>query len=328
MLRALRDRTGTPGILWLGRNPPTLAPHWPDHVIITLGEASPGFGLLPEATAKLGDYMATVVPPESPIAVGMPFFVLAMTEPQARQLLEDADKAKDTLERDSYRRFLQLKSFFKKAGASALLSRYSDRPEHWKPFPSSLQTAWEVIEEVVTALNTKNHPQLAQRLIKAQYYPFDVLANGEDEPLFRAIYQDVALTGCVIVADELSLFHWDIRSAFSQSYLHNSPQAALVTISPFDQVRERSRLIETEFRNKLRIAFTRFEDDYDSQFEFGISDRRALIRWLHHSLPQAVMRLREPAADPGKIRQFFGSVGLGDNRREMADHLYFRRRSI
>jgi hypothetical protein len=72
-----------------------------------------------------------------------------------------------------------------------------------------------VVNEVITTLNAKAHPQLSQKLIKAQYYPFDVLVDVKDESLFRYIYQDIALTGCVVLADELSLFHWGLRSAFT-----------------------------------------------------------------------------------------------------------------
>jgi hypothetical protein len=277
--------------------------------------------LRPDAIIVLDNHIKSIIPPEANSAIGLPFIVLAMTKSEAHELFDEPYRALIALEDDRRMQFLELKSALNGPGPGSICARYSNQREQWTPFSDVPQTAWEVIDQAVSGLNATGHRELGQRFIKPQFYSFDALVNRNEELLLRPIYDDVARSGCIVLADELSLFHRTIRSAYTQSYLFNSDHA-LVTISPFDTVSQSRKLFETEFRGELRIAFRRFEQDYDTQCEFGISNRTRLARWLHNGLPQAIIKLKEPPPDPGKMRQFFRNAGLRSSRSKLADHLY------
>ncbi|TFW57806.1 hypothetical protein CT676_27780 [Bradyrhizobium sp. MOS001] len=315
VLSLLRDRTGNLTIIWQGNEPPEIPNSWPTYTLVRINSS------LSDATIALDNEIKCVVPPEAHTAIGLPFIVLAMTQSEAHELLDEPHEALSALDADRRAQFLELRSFLKETGASSIYSRYGARRDQWIPFLDSTLTAWGVIDEAVRGLNATGHPGLGQRFIKPQYYSFDALINQEEETLLSPIYDDIAKTGCIVLADELSLFHRTIRSAFTQSYLFNSDHA-LVTISPFDTVSTARRLFDAEFRRELRTAFRRFEREYDAQCEFGISNRTRLARWFYNSLPLAIVRLKEPPPDPGKMRQFFSNAGLRANRSQIADYLY------
>jgi len=308
VLSLLRDRTGNLTIIWQGNEAPRIPSVWPAHTLVQISSS------LSDAIIALDDEIKCFVPPGAHTAIGLPFVVLAMTLSEAHELFDEPHKALSALDPDRRGQFLELKSFLKEAGANSIYGRYGVRRDQWIPFLDNPLTSWGVIDEAVRGLNTAGHPGLGQRFIKPQYYSFDALVSQDGEALLSPIYDDIAKTGCIVLADELSLFHRTIRSAFTQSYLFNSDHA-LVTVSPFDTVSNARRLFDAEFRRELRTAFRRFEREYDAQCEFGISNRTKLARWFHNSLPQAIVRLKEPPPDPGKMRQFFSTAGLSANSR-------------
>jgi hypothetical protein len=325
LLQVIRDRTGGLAILWQGDDWPGIPERWPIDLVIQTGEIDVAVGLSAQVVNAADNYIKKYRLPSSPRAVGLPFVIMAMTSSEAEELHRTPQRLNEAFGGESFRQFMALLDSLKAAHVEFPSGRYSDARAGWRPFSANPQTVWEAIEEVVRRLNETGHPQNRQLRIKPQYYPIDMLMSLENEGVLGSIYGDVARSGCVVVADELSLFHWDLRSAFIQSHFFNSEQTALVTISPFDAFGDELRsAIEDEFRRTLRLAFRRFETTYDSRFEFGIHDRRHLMRWLHNSLPQSVAELREPFPDYEKIRRFYTEAQVPEITADLAQRLYSR----
>jgi hypothetical protein len=248
-----------------------------------------------------------------------------MTQEEAGELDENPDIISRDVGMRSFEQFRQLKEALGEGAASTLHQRYGPARADWKPFANSSLGVRTLMEDVTVSLNARQLPHLASRLIKAQYYRFDSLVSrpgGNPETmLLRHVYDEIGRTGCVVVIDEISLFHPSLRRAFLNSSLVNQEQVALVTVSPFDPTP--SQMLENELREHLAWAFTRFETDYDPQREFGVADERRLKRWLHSSLPQTLLGLRERRPDQQAIALFRDEVDPAHGS-VMADFMYSR----
>jgi uncharacterized protein DUF4062 len=242
--------------------------------------------------------------------VGLPFVVVAMTESEARQLAQAPELLERDLGTESYRRFLALAESLKSYGTAPWTERYGPRREDWRPFLGSSRTAGEVIGEVVDRLNDLAAP-LQARAIKVQHYPFDPLV--EKDALLRGVYDEIGRTGCVVLVDELSMFHPQVRASLLASPLADSALATLVTISPFDPYgMPVNEMLETELRRRLDVAFARYMDKFDPLCEFGVGSEQRLKRWFHGSLPEALRNLRSPGPDRGRLASFALKVAPPD----------------
>jgi hypothetical protein len=246
--------------------------------------------------------------------VGLPFVVIAMKDSEARQLAEQQDLLEQKLGAETYRRFLDLIEALKFYGASSSwMERYGPTREDWQPFAGSSRTIGKVIESVVAHLNELDPGAAAAgRAIKVQRYPLDELMEKdrkEEELPLRGIYREISQTGCVVLVDELSMFHPRVRSSFLNSPLANSELATLVTISPFDPYQVPvNEILEIELRRRLAVAFDRFTLDYDPLCELGVGSEQRLKRWFHGSLPEALRNLGHPRPNRRKVKGFELSV--------------------
>ena len=192
-------------------------------------------------------------------------------------------------------------------------TRYSPARMHWHPFGLRDGNVREIVEAVVEDINRRALPKLRKRQIKVQWYPFDLIVDqytGDDLSL-RTVYEGVARAGCVLVVDEMSMFHPGVRQALMNSPMFNNDQVALVTVSPVDPDDvPLNQCLESEARRKLAGAFTRFAMDFDPQCELAVGNERHLKRWLHLSLPETVIHLREPQPDVSAMNEFFDSGGV------------------
>jgi hypothetical protein len=250
--------------------------------------------------------------------VGIPIVIVAMTNTECRQLLEHPAVIGDRLGLETMAQFKELCDGLAKQGV-AWNERYSVQREDWCPFSANGSTVTGIVSSIASDLNSRDIARLRQRFIKVQQYPFE----GLKDPLMRRIYRDVAQTGAIVIVDEVSMFHPDLRDAFLSSQFFSSQQAAIVTISPFDPGRFAiNQVLEQETRSKLRVAFDRFEYDYDPQCEFAVADERHFKRWLHISLPETMKNLREARPDPTRLQQFAGEVGGTHVKRGIVDQIW------
>ena len=294
VLGLARDRTG--GLLAVALNGVSSddAEAWAPGCVVGPSSPADGFGdsrlafLLYQALAqRLPDL-------EVPL-VGLPVVFVAMTEPEAASLLAAPPDPVSAL--------------LKRAGGSTAkwTARYGQSRSAWKPFAGADDTIEQVLSHAVAEVN-RDANSLQGRAVQPQPYPLDALMR--DKTVMWPMYRNIARRGCLVVVDELSLFHEQVRQAFLESPLRYGEQVAFVTLSPFDPAaRSPFASIRKHLDGYLEQATQRF-GDLDPLCEMGIPERRRLDRWLHRSLPRAVEALREAKQDPQKLREFSEELGI------------------
>jgi hypothetical protein len=156
--------------------------------------------------------------------IGVPVVIVAMTSSEAEELFVKQDpgvqvglgKLRATLERD---------------GLQLAFARYRARCTDWKPFHGGTHTIRQIVTMVIESVN-KSGRQPRGTLLKPQYYPFDPHSEPS-RSLLEGDLPRVAKTGCVVVLDEVSMFHGRIQSASGMALLSNNTHVSLVSISLF-----------------------------------------------------------------------------------------------
>jgi hypothetical protein len=258
---------------------------------------------------RLVNTLVEVCPPAGERAIGLPFVVVSMTHAEASELVSRPKWIGEELGTRTYDEFTALTTALEHYGPLSFDQRYDASRDLWKPFVLSDRTILHLIQDVVDDANRIRGLRQRGRLIKVQYYPFDVLADPVVE--LTPIYDKIARAGSVVVIDELSMFHPGVRSAFQESTLSGSQQSSFVTISPFNfSSLEPTRLIESALWQRLGMAFNRFNRDYDPLCELGIGDERRFRRWLRSTLPQALQNLFEARGDAQRQQTFFEAQNI------------------
>lgn len=312
----MRARTGYVAALLSGIKSGDLPPDWCFSQVFEFSAGKPPAGQEVEEWLR---QIETQGPARGIRTVGLPLVILAMIRSEVEDI-ESGEILQKRLGITAYEQFQALRQELARNGVPWKV-RYEESRESWKPFEAKGEPIRTIVENLVAGLNQKDLARLRQRHIKIQHYPFDAI-KGRDL-LLRQVYREVAQTGCVIIVDELSLFHPDLREAFIQSPFFNCEQVAMVTVCPLDPGQSTAnRLLESETRQKLALAFDRFAFDFDPQFEFAVGDERRLKRWLYASLPETLRNLREPRPDTKALKQFAGEMGGERLRRGVGEHLF------
>ena len=187
-------------------------------------------------------------------------------------------------------------------------ARYHEERHRWRPFREDGPSVRRIAEEIAEAVGLRGQVHQRQRHIRLQWYPFDALVTNN--PRLRPTYRAMARAGCVVLVDEISLFHPQLREAFQNSPFFNNDQVAIVTVSPLDPGRERiEALLEDATRRRLAGTFDRYAVEYDPQCELAVGDERRFKRWLHCSLPATLLRLQEPQPDRGALGALAAELG-------------------
>jgi hypothetical protein len=284
-LRLARDRSGEFFAVALEEISSDDADAWELNSVVGPASATDAHG--PPSLAQLVHLaLAERLPNLEVPMVGLPMVFVAMTATEAASLLADPPLAVGPL--------LDL------AGGPDVpwIDRYGQTRSAWKPFGD------ETIEQVLSAAVAKVNQdanRLRGRAIRLQPYQLDEAQDLDMWP----IYRDIARRGCLVVVDELSLFHEGVRQAFVTSPLRDGEQVAFVTLSPFDPtVGSPLAEIHKQLDEYLAQAARRFGEVFDPLCEMGIPERRRLDRWLYGSLPRAIEVLREARQDPEKLQEF------------------------
>ncbi|GGL21695.1 hypothetical protein Sme01_63450 [Sphaerisporangium melleum] len=223
--------------------------------------------------------------------VGVPVVVVAMTRDEAREVLADPPGP--------------LRDLLGPLGADAsdrLLARYAESRAGWRPFADSGESVQDLLTRAVDQANRDPAP-LGGRGIMLRPYPFDALLT--DNLAMWPVYDKIARMGCLLVLDELSLCHPELRRVFRASPFAGSDQTALVGLSPLDPAagtpHERFREHLTSW---LLTADHRFRVGLDPLCELGVPRRPNLERWLRGSLPRTLDVVRDAPRDERKLRDF------------------------
>jgi hypothetical protein len=308
-LDILRSRTGSLTGLCLTPGALQGAVKWKfDQVIDVSAYPGAGIGLIQSLKQALGARRTAATVP----VIGVPLVIAAMTASEAADLYDHPEKVGDELGKKAQDRFEKLKG----ALGQSWLSRYGPTRDEWRS-PGSNHTVTELSLDAIRRLARAKNSRLQGRAIKLQRYPFEVLVSGPGE--VRDLYREMSDAGCILVVDELSLFHPEVRKALEQSPMVRSPHTAILTVSPFPAFAQ-AQMLREEIK-ALPGVFDRFELDYDPQCELNVGDECRVRRWLHQSLPETLKVLRTPRAIPEQLAIFAQELQAeGDT--SIAGHLY------
>jgi hypothetical protein len=317
VLGMLRARLGGLATLLCGAAPSALPDGWGlDPVYALPAEAPDPTAPAPAEVAALNAWLKGVLPPWGSRTIGLPVCVLSMTADEHAKLVQDPGSIGDRLGNEVQKRF---ESLAQELAAAQIPwgQRYGATRDAWQPFGPGDMPVVQIVQDIADEINQRQLAKLRHRRIKVHWYPFDAVKAQycDQDTSLRRVYKDVARAGCILVVDEVSLFHPFLNEAFRNSPFFNNEQVAMVTLSPFDpRGRAVDQLLESDPRRKLAGAFERYATEYDPQCELAVSDPRRLRRWLHASLPETVTNLREPRPDQEAMRAFFAAE-LGTDRR-------------
>jgi len=320
VLDVLRARTGAAAALLVDVPRASLPPAWTFDTVFEVSAAAAGQPPDAAALAPAKQWLDRAMPPFGVRTIGVPVCVLAMNATDLTALESSPDFLANRLGKPAADQYGRLKEALGSSGI-AWKERYQTSRTDWRPFLQGGRSLGEILQQLIKDLNQRALPKLKHRHLKLQWYPLDALLGGADS--LRQTYRDVARSGLIMVVDEVSLFHPDLREAFQNSPFFNNDQVAIVTISPFDPGgAPLEQLLESETRRKLAGAFDRYAVDYDPQCELAVGDECRLKRWLHVSLPETVTRLQELQPDRAAMREFFAQQLQGETVRSKGDYLW------
>ncbi|MDO9599911.1 MAG: DUF4062 domain-containing protein [Azoarcus sp.] len=311
-LGVLRGRTGALALLLSGVDDKQVPAHW---------RADARFVLPPADTAAATDadidtdtdpfsparaWLAARQPPPGCRSVGIPICAVAMTIDELTDL-ETNPALLARLTVGDQQQYAALKLALEHDGID-WQHRYGHSRRSWRPFRADGCSIGKITEDIADEVGRRGAVRQRQCHVRLQWYPFDAL-TGNDARL-RPVYRAMARAGCMVLVDEISLFHPRLRETFQNSPFFNNDQVAIVTISPFDPGRERiEALLEDVARRRLAGAFDRYAIEYDPQCELAVGDERRLKRWLHANLPATLARLQTPQPDRGALGALAAELG-------------------
>jgi hypothetical protein len=258
------------------------------------GYPASGVALIGQVKKQLAAYCTAT---KSPI-IGVPLVIAAMNEEEATKLCNDPNLILDEMGGNALKKFEELCA----ALPQPLWVGYGPTREQWRS-PGLQSTVAALSEQALERLARVGNSKLRGRAVKLQRYPLDPLVKKLDQ--LREVYRQMADQGCIMVVDELSLFHPDVRRAVKNSPMVSSRNTAILTVSPFDnEVRPPQQILRNELKAELAGIFDRFATDFDPQCELGVGDECRLRRWLHQSLPETLQALRTPRVEPAQVAIF------------------------
>jgi hypothetical protein len=314
VLDVLRSRTGSLVAFTLDSESIIPAQAWKfDHIIDASDHPAAGAPLIESIKQTLAACKSASTVP----VIGVPLVVAAMTEAEAADLCDHPEIISDELGRKAQEKFEKIRD----ALGDKLAARYGPTREQWRS-PGSQRTVSELSLEAIRRLAGAKNSRLQGRAIKLQRYSFEALMSGRAE--LRGMYREMSDQGCVLVIDELSMFHPKVRQALAGSPMVISPNTAVLTVSPFPPSADQPHEILREWlRAQLQGVFDRYASDYDPQCELNVSDECHVRRWLHQSLPETLKVLRTARAIPEQLAIFAKELDA-ENDPTLAAHLYSR----
>jgi hypothetical protein len=314
VLDILRARTGTLVGLYTTQDCVEAARKWGfENLIDISGYPAAGVALIQDLKQKLGDHRTVASVP----VIGVPLVIAAMTKDEAEALCNHPEMIADELGTKAQKRFEEIRA----ALLERLPSRYGSARDQWRS-PGSKLTMAELSVEALQRLARVKKSKLRGRAMKLQKYPFDPLV--EKVEALREVYRQMADTGCIMLVDELSLFHPVVRQAVASSPMVGSRHTAILTVSPFQaQAQPQEQILREELKAQLAGVFDRFASDYDPQCELSVGDEFRLRRWLHVSLPETLLILRTPRVEPAQVA-IFASELQSDADSQTAGLMYSR----
>ena len=269
-----------------------------------------------EIGKKLAGAIKRLLPDIGLPTLDMPFVVLAMTKPEANELLDM--KASEQLSPEVIQ---HLTANFSR---EQLVAPYGDTRDEWRsPLCRSdnedgitvQTTIQETIEDVVNRLNKavldetgRQYEEPNRPILRPEYFSADF--TSENFKTRNRTYNDLSKRGCVLVVDFLSLCHPKLRTCLNNSGLAqpHSKTVPIIVPLPEQRIDELDVLLEDAMKEVMERAFYRYETELDILSEFGINHPRALKRWLFFVLPLAASNIQRQRANPENRQRFLDQL--------------------
>ncbi len=296
-------------------------PPWPRRCALPVGQwlATPGAAVSGEM-ADLQLLLPELEPDlKNELLIGLSTTTIAMTLPEAeafaadpgKALIDQGPKAHDYFD-DVARRLPRRAD---QPDAPDWAARYGAHRELWRPFAN--QTAAQLTDRAVTQLNAQpfysrqEYTALLGNHVRLRRYPFDPELLVDDSPAL-AIYAAMRQRGCLVLIDELSILHPQIRAAALT--LVSDARASVATLSPLDPCAATlDRVADPLGPFSIGTLIKRFLEDLDPRCEFTINSPARLRRWLRLAIPQTLAATDTQVADPDQRENFrkraFASAG-------------------
>lgn len=213
--------------------------------------------------------------------VEIPFIVLAMTKPQARELLDGKIFEDPEVTPSTGIRFNNHKNLLADDGINDLQQLYENSPEEWKPYEYGEIDIEQIIWQTLNHHN-QEHRSPADPVLIPKFFTNDFFSNTESYQIAKKMFEK---KGGVIVIDAISLHHPQIYKRLSGSGLLANDKVGVLILSPLSKnMRQSNNLVEEVIRSNMDYAFDRFAIKCDPSCEIAIGDARIFKRWFINTL--------------------------------------------
>jgi len=240
----------------------------------------------------------------------IPFVIVAMKESEAAELMNETIlHGNPNVPPAELALFQQFKQALRQHSSEGSTSHYGEERESWKPLAHRDVSMAEIIFEMLNHINKhhrepRNLPRLLPYFLSEDFVlPED--SSAKDLTARRLTLRQLERSGGVIIVDAISMFHPILNQSISQSDIGSYRRAAILVISPVNtRTLEINQLIERVVDSRMETAFTRFDVEFDHMCEIGISDLRALRRWLFTALGRTASSAQELEPNQAIIERF------------------------
>jgi len=235
--------------------------------------------------------------------VDISFVVMAMTHGEATALDEGNvfNGSQVAVTSDEYTQFQQFRDVLREHGILDLLSHYGEFRDSYKPYPCPQTAIRDIIVNMVEHINRYRHETAGLPLIRPQFLSEDFFGEARSKRL--RMWEQLRLSGFVLVVDSVSLFHPMLRQMLVKSETSSSERVAMLVLSPVSSRNlPVNQLIEQMVDSQMELVYSRFDERLDKRCEIGCGDLRAIQRWLCATLPEVVTIVQDQRPNPASIR--------------------------
>ena len=229
--------------------------------------------------------------------LSLPYLILAPNRQRVVQMCDPKGAAFDAFDDDEVR--AKRRAQFDKiaVAAKAMMpdwptGAYGDQPEDWFCFAPTRTSADELVRRAIERINAASFASRERRLLQdARLVPrrYRLADYLDDRFGSRRLIDDLRLSGCLIVVDELALLDPVLRNAAEE--LLSGNRSAVVSITPFDPAHSPTRTLLGDF-SYLRVGtlINRFRTEHDPRCEVALNSIERVERWLRFVIPSSSWR--------------------------------------
>jgi hypothetical protein len=309
----LGERLGGFFVLGAGVAADALPPAWPVRAVLPISQwlASPVGTLGGELADLQAALRAQEFDLEDEALVGLACTTLAMTAREAEALASNPALVRERLGSDAYDYFVAVTARLAQPN-TPWTARYGQRRGLWRPFGT--QSADDLLREAVRRLNKqpfftgREHAALLGNRVRLRPYPFDP-ARLQDDTAAAAAYEAMRARGCLVLIDELSMLHPELRPY--GSIFASDLNATVATLSPLDpSATALDRLVSVTGPFNIGALVDRFGNKLDPRCELSINSPARLRRWLRLAILETLASAEAQTADPDR-RDAFRRLAFG-----------------